>query len=227
VNGKRTSLLSTEEKLIEQIVKVLDVELSADEREKIDSHNPKSYEELAGYGLGLVYEKKGKFTDALVSYQGSVRGQEAAIVLAAEARAYKRLNSPEKALKCYETAVERDPHFAEGWYRLNLYEAQLNHKDDRALECCLKALEIAPRFGKARLSLGTRLHDLGRLDEAIAETNVAAAVLRVDPIPSYNLGLYYLESGDRVSARAWFQRSLLINPRFELARLELQKLAPR
>lgn len=224
--GKLSSFFKLERRLVDDIVKALDIELQPEDERKIQLFQPGNHQEAVHYGLGLLNEERGKYPDALIAYDNALLVDEnLALAYAGEGRVYQHLNAPMKAMSSYEKAVAKDDSFAEAWYRLNLFNVQYGQNDAKALECCKKALEIAPRFGKARLSLGTRLHDLGRLDEAIEETKRAAAILRVDPVPSYNLGLYYIEAGDRQQARAWFERALRLDPRFDLARTELQKLA--
>jgi len=227
VEGKRTAFYKLEKQLVEQFLEKMAIELQDEERARIYSHRPKDFSALLTYGLGLLNEKKGKDADALMAYQKALMDDEKMVLpYAAQARSFMRLSAPEKAMESYEKAVTKDPFFAEAWYRLNLYAAQ-RKDDEKALDCCLKALEVAPRFGKAKLSFGTRLHDLGRLQEAIEETKSAATILKVDPLPSYNLGLYYLEAGDAQAARGWFEQALRRAPDFELARAELVKLNQR
>jgi tetratricopeptide (TPR) repeat protein len=228
VSGKLSSLPDLEKRLVGQLLAALDIKLQRDERRKISAQDPGNFSAFMSFAHGLVYEKKGLLADALMSYQKTLMDdKELAVPCAAQARVYKEMNAPLKAMQSYQQAVERDPFFAEAWYRLNLYAAQYNREDEKAIEYCRKALEIAPSFGKARLSLGTRLHDLGRLDEAIEETKLAASNLRADPIPPYNLGLYYLEAGEPSEARQWLETALRLDPRFELARTELDKLAEK
>jgi Tfp pilus assembly protein PilF len=228
VSGKSSAIFNLEKQLVEQLCAALNVQIDKDEHKRIYAQMPSSYSAFINYGKGLVYENKEKFTEALIAFQKATTNKESvALVFAAEAQTYEHLNAPLKAMHCYQKAVEHDPSLAEVWYRLNLYAVQFRKDDRKALEYCRNALEVAPRFGKARLSLGTRLHDLGHLSEAIAETRVAAEILRTDPIPFYNLGLYYLEAGDRESARTSFERSLQLDQDFERAKTELQKLRPK
>jgi Tfp pilus assembly protein PilF len=46
----------------------------------------------------------------------------------------------------------------------------------------------------------------------------------VDPLPCYNLGIYYNEAGQPAEARKWFEQALAINPGFDLALTEIKRL---
>ncbi len=225
VSGKRSAALHLEKQLVAKLLNGLGVEPQEDERQRIEFSETRSLTAFVDFGLGLLNERKGKSAEALISYEKAADDEKkAALFYMAEARSYRALNATEKTMICYEQAVKADEYFAEAWYRLNLYAAQYSGDNKKALECCQKALEIAPRFGKARLSLGTRLHDAGELENAIAETEKAAVLLRNDPLPLYNLGIYNLEAGERGTALSYFQKALTLDPKFSPARDELNKL---
>ncbi len=223
--GKKSEIFKLQRQLVYQLINSLEISLSKEERKRIKSSSPKKLKAADEFGRGLKDEQKDKYTDALIAYDNAVTtDRQLAAPYAAEARIYDKYNAPLRAMQSYENAVARDKFFAEAWYELNLYASQYRENDALALEYSKKAVEIAPRFGKARLSLGTRLHDLGHLSEAIEETKDAASLLPTQPLPRYNLGLYYLEAGNRDEARAWFERALKLDPDYERARIELQKL---
>jgi tetratricopeptide (TPR) repeat protein len=87
-----------------------------------------------------------------------------------------------------------------------------------------QALEVAPRFGKAHLSLGVRLYGVGNRDGAIEHMKMAAELLPVDPMPRFSLGIVYRDSGKPKEARKWFEEALLRNPGLERARVEIMNL---
>lgn len=223
--GKKSEIFKLQRQLVYQFIDSLEISPSKEEHKRIKSSSPKKLKAAKEYGQGLRNEQKEKYAEALIAYDNAVTAdRQLAAPYAAEARIYNKYNAPLRAMESYENAVARDNFFAEAWYQLSLYAAQYAQNDVLALECCKKAVEIAPRFGKARLSLGTRLHDLGHLSQAIEETKAAASLLPTHPLPRYNLGLYYLEAGERDEARTWFERALELDPDYERARIELQKL---
>jgi Tfp pilus assembly protein PilF len=225
VEGKKTQIFKLERKLVYKFIEALGIKLSKEESNRLASSSPKKFEAASEYGRGLNCERSNRYPEALVALRNAlVADKFLALPYASEAKIYKEYNAPLKAMESYENAVSRDKFFVEAGYQLNLYAAQYNKDDKAALEYCRQTLAIAPRFGKAQLSLGTRLHDLGHLNEAIEETKKAIPLLRVDPLPRYNLGLYYLEAGQRDEARKWFERALEIDPQFQLAATQLEKL---
>lgn len=225
VRGKTSEVAKMQRQLTYRFVDALGVVLSEEEEKRLTSNTPRKLEAILEYGKGLRYEQKGKLTDALIAYGNAVDSdRRLAVPYADEGRVYKEFNAPLRAMQSYENAVGKDEFFAEAWYQLNLYAAEYKDNYEMAKRCCEKALEIAPRFGKARLSLGTRLYALGDLSQAIEETKTALELLPVDPLPRYNLGVYYLEAGKTDEARKWFEEALKINPRFSLALSELENL---
>lgn len=225
VEGKPLQIFKLERELVYKFLDSLGIKLSKEESERLKFSSPKNPTAAREYGKGLSCEKGKFYAEALMALTNALDADNSlALPCAAEARIFKESNVPLKAMASYEQAVKRDKFFAEGIYQLNLYAAQYGKDDKAALEFCRQALLIAPRFGKAQLSLGTRLHDLGRLNEAIEETKKAVELLPVDPVPRYNLGVYYLEAGQRGEARKWFARALDIDPQFDLALNALERL---
>ncbi|UCD56085.1 MAG: tetratricopeptide repeat protein, partial [Candidatus Hydrogenedentota bacterium] len=228
VEGKTSKIFKLQRELVYEFIDALDITLSKEERHRLTFSSPKKFQAASEYGRGLKSEKNEKYTEALIAYENAVQAdRRIAVPYAAEARVYSKYNAPLRAMESYENAVARDKFFAEAWYQLNLYAAQYRQRHDAAMEYCEQALEIAPRFGKARLSLGVRLYALGQLGEAIEETKTAVTLLPVAPLPRYNLGVYYLEANDPREARKWFGQALELDPGFELARSELQKLVDK
>jgi len=89
------------------------------------------------------------------------------------ARAYELLNQPTKAADFYKKAIDGlikftqgNPDYSDGFYLLaNAYFAL--SRDDEAISAYNKCLQLAPRFAKARYSLGFT-YLLGKKDKAKA-----------------------------------------------------------
>jgi len=222
IEEKISALPKLQKKLTYGLIEGLGIALTKEEQERLAIGQPRKSAAIIAYGRGLKQARQENHAEALIAYRdASTSDSSFGAPYAAEAKVFQSMNAPLRALQSYETALAKDRYYAEAWYQLNIYTAQYKKRDDLAMDFCRQALEVAPRYGKAHLSLGTRLHDLGNLDGAIEETKTAAELLRVDPLPRYNLGVYYLESGDPEQARAWFERALKIDPGFELARIGL------
>jgi len=225
VEGKPSKIFQLQRQLVYQLIESLGISLTKEEDQSIRSSRPKKAQAATEYGRGLKNEKNKIYTEALIAYQNALtEDKELAAPYAGEARMFSHFNAPLRALESYENAVGRDEFFAEAWYQLNLFTAYYKEQNDMAAEYCRKALEIAPRFGKARMSLGTRLFALGEVNQAIEETEKAVALLPADPQPRYNLGIYYLERNQPEEARTWFEQALKVDPGYERARIELRNL---
>ncbi len=225
IEGKASRIFKLEREVIFRFSEALQVDLSKRERDRLTSCSPKEFEAATKCGQGLIDERGQKYADALVAYEEAAKADKCfAIPYVAEARIFRKYDAPSRAMKLLEMAVERDEFFAEAWYQLSQYATHYDQKPDLAAEYCRRALEIAPRFGIARRSLGARLHALGDLDQAIEETKKAVALLPVDPLSRHNLGVCYRDNGKPEEARKWFQEALRLNPDFEAARVELEKL---
>ncbi|GAB4333095.1 MAG: hypothetical protein Kow0099_04930 [Candidatus Abyssubacteria bacterium] len=225
VMEKPTHIFKLERALVYQLIEALGIQLTEEEKDRIESSRPRKIQAAVEYGRGLTFEQKEDFTEALMAYDSAIFADDNfAVPYADQARIYHRYNSPLRAMESYENAVARDEFFAEAWYHLNLYAAEYKNDNQAAVKYCRKALDIAPRFGKARLSLGARLYMVGDLEGAIEETNVAVSLLPTSALARYNLGIFYARSGKPEEARTWFNQALALDPDFEYAREELRKL---
>ncbi|HSA91466.1 MAG TPA: tetratricopeptide repeat protein [Terriglobales bacterium] len=74
-----------------------------------------------------------------------------------------------------------------------------------------RAVEVAPRSFKARLSLATVYKDRGRLAEAIEQFKAADEV-QPGWLSAFNLGICYYESGDLDLAEKHFRRAIAFAP---------------
>ncbi len=225
MEDKTSRALRMQKELVDRFVEALGITLSDDERARLDSGYSGKIDAAIEYGKGLKELERNRFTEALIAFGNCVTLDDSlAQVYAARAKVFNQFNAPEKASKELETAVAVDRYYAEAWYQLNIRAAVYEKRDDLAMEYCYEALAIAPRYGKARLSLGARLYAMGNLEEAIDQTEMATELLPADAMPRYNLGIFYRDSGKPEVARKWFERALKVNPGFELARVELLNL---
>jgi len=225
VEGKPSKIFKLQRQLVYEFIDALGIRLSKEEADRIKASSPRKAKAASEYARGLRNEQNKMYTEAIIAYQNATTDDKyIAVPYAGEARIFAIFNAPLRAVESYENAVVRDESFAEAWYQLNLYAAHYKKQDDLAAKYCRKALEIAPRFGKAHMSLGTRLFDLGDVDQAIEETEKAVPLLPADPQSRYNLGIYYLNRNKPEEARTWFEQALRVDPGYELARTELQKL---
>jgi len=225
LEGKTSRIFRLQKELEYQFINALGIPVSEEEEERIASSAPRKAEAAIEYGRGLKAARRGNNTEALIALENACTLDASfAAPYTARAEVFREFNAAEKAISSLEKAVAIDGSYAEAWYQLNIYTSAYREDEDLAMGYCYEALSIAPLFGKARLSLGARLYNMGDIEGAIEQTKTAAEFLPTDAMPRHNLGIYYGDSGNIEEARAWFERALKVNPSFELSRTELMNL---
>jgi tetratricopeptide (TPR) repeat protein len=130
----------------------------------------------------------------------------------------------EEAVDLYRESIETFPtaeaHTFLGW--TYSFQGRL----EEAIAECQLAIRIDPDFGNPYNDIGVYLIELGRPDEAVPWLEKAIGAKRYDAYhyPYYNLGRIYLAKELYTQARNYFERSLGIDPDYELARGALDKL---
>lgn len=134
--------------------------------------------------VGVVYGKKGNFTEALKYFDMALAGSEGAelidvrlLTLNNLGIVYDKLGKPEKALQYLDEAITlaRDKNLPENEARLTVSKAAVvSHKDpEAALQSLLAALETVKKVGLKNLeadiydNLGATYYKLGRYKESI------------------------------------------------------------
>jgi tetratricopeptide (TPR) repeat protein len=214
--------------LVYQLIQSLDIQLTKEEESRIKSCTPTKPSALVLFGRGLQLEKSGRYTEAFVALGDAAdEDKRFAASYLAEARLFKKYGAPLRSVTSLEMALQRDKYYAEAWYELNMYVSRYKEDNETAITYCQQAIEVAPRFGKAHLSVGVRLYNRGDIAGAIEETRKAVELLPADPLPSYNIGFYYIEAGRPDEGRPWLEQALGIDPNFKPALEELQRLSEK
>lgn len=134
--------------------------------------------------------------DALAHAQEAVKAQESPAALAALARAQIRMQDPVAALAAADKAIavgagSAVAHEAKG-------EALLaNHRRDEALASFRKALELDPKWNRARLGLSSALTGSGKHADAVAEARKVTAAEEKNAEAYAVLGLALLAENDK------------------------------
>jgi len=99
-------------------------------------------------------------------------------------------------------------------------------KLDEAIDECKKAIVVDPTYGNPYNDIGAYLIERNEYDQAIPWLEQAIGSLRYEAYhyPWYNLGRVYVAKELYTKARECFQKSLEIEPRYNLAAEALQKL---
>ena len=88
---------------------------------------------------------------------------------------------------------------------------------DKAMKAYVLALEKAPDYVGAMVSLGQTLRMLGRYDQALRMGKQVLARNTTDPDGLYLMGLTHYARGDEAAAAAYLKRFLETNPELEPA----------
>ena len=125
------------------------------------------------------------------------------------------------AVQLYKQSIEMFPT-AEAYTFLG-WTYHFQGKIDDAIAECKKAIEVDPAFGNPYNDIGSYLIERGKYDEAIPWLEKAIGSSRYEAYhyPWYNLGRAYVNKEMYRKARECFEKSLEIEPAYELARQAL------
>jgi tetratricopeptide (TPR) repeat protein len=173
--------------------------------------NPWSQAQVHYSTAGTLLEK-GKLDKAIAELREAIRLKpELAAAHNNLGIALRRKGDHDGALKAFRQAVRHDPEMAVG--HANLADELRYSKDFAgALEHARKAADLPSNEPGHRVALGSILHDLGRVDEAVAEYR---KVIRLRPelaVAHYNLGLALKTRGDRDEAIVALEEALRLKP---------------
>lgn len=128
------------------------------------------------------------------------------------------------ALDYYQSALDVYPESIEAWYNIGMFY-QVRGEVDKALETYSQLHQVDSTYADAYFNHGY-VHMLMTedLDSALHFFNIA-----VDLDPEYfqaynNIGLCYEKKGDFAMARSYYQKSIEINPNYQLAKDNLNAL---
>lgn len=142
--------------------------------------------------MGVAYNEKGKKDIAIECYK--------------EAEA-----NFDKAIKCFQQALEINPDFAEAYFNMGI---SYNEKDKKgkAIRCYKKAIEINPDYVKAYYNMGQAYCDKGDGYKAIRFYKKAININPEDAEAYNNLGDAYCNIDKYKKAIECYKKAININP---------------
>jgi predicted O-linked N-acetylglucosamine transferase (SPINDLY family) len=163
---------------------------------------PRSVDALRN--LGLVLRVQRRAAEAVETYRAALALQpKDPATLSNLGNALLDLSNREEAAACFREALALAPGHADAhhnWGLLHLRSGELQ----RASEKFRAALAINPRLGESEKGLASALHDLGRIDEAIAAAR-RAMVLRPQDRDVHSQLLFSLLHSPDVGMREIFE----------------------
>ncbi len=133
----------------------------------------------------------------------------------------------DEAILLYKKSIAAGPtaeaHTFLGW----TYSFQGRYEE--AIAECKRAIEVDPDFGNPYNDIGAYLVELGRLDEAVAWLEKAIEAPRYEPrhYPHFNLARIHVRRYDWGPAIERLRKAVELEPRYLVARRELEKLLAR
>ena len=115
----------------------------------------------------------------------------------------------DKAIECYQKAIEIYPDFAGAYYNMGIaYYNKGNY--EKAIECYQNAIEIYPLYARAYYNMGFAYSDKGNYEKAIECYQNAIDIDPEDASAYNNMGIAYLNKGMDISAAdSFYQAGLL------------------
>jgi arylsulfatase A-like enzyme/Tfp pilus assembly protein PilF len=159
---------------------------------------------VAHVGLGKAAKEEGRVPDAFEHFK------KAAACPDEPGQGYYALGSlseltgdTARAIGYYKKAIQLDPTIVEAHYNLAILAKK--HADRASASKYLnEAVRINPRFAKGHYGVANLLREEGRIEEAVAQYQVALGLNRKDPDIYLNLGVAYATAGDlRRAVEAW------------------------
>ena len=128
----------------------------------------------------------------------------------------------QEAIACYEAAVTHDPRYASAYFNLGL---ALLHMNDlvRAEYCLRQAAALAPGDAQVRARHARALVELGRQEEAMAETLRSVELDPDSSVVRNDAGVVHSTIGDFDTAREYYRAALALDPGNAKAALNLAK----
>ncbi len=159
---------------------------------------PKEFQHLAFARIGELYERAGKFTEAVEAYKAAVTESPTWVAERSKlAETYLKLNQPSAALPHVKEAIRLQPKDAHNYLLMGQIQSRIG-QDAAALKAFQKAIELEPgnafthyRLGLEYESTGAKIPALHSYTSAemIAEKNKSYA----DLLPDINRAIARLQ----------------------------------
>jgi protein O-GlcNAc transferase len=124
---------------------------------------------------------------------------------------YNQLGKPQKAINCFEKAIQINPNSANAYYSLGVIFTQLG-ESQKAISCYEKAIQINPNSANAYYSLGVIFAQLGESQKAISCYEKAIQINPNHIHAHNNLGVIFAQLGESQKAINFFEKAIQINP---------------
>lgn len=178
--------------------------------------NPNS--PIAQRNLGYLYERQGRYRDALAAYaKAADLGPQLGYIHISAGNTYQAMADFPNALTEFQKAADANPDSPVGADQLG-HAAAVSGDTDRALVVLKKAIQIDPTYGPAYAHLGSVYYSRYNYESAITNFKKAFDLGVRSEEYYYELGLCYIYLDDCENGKVWMQKALEINPDSKPAR---------
>ena len=165
--------------------------------------------------LGDIEYRNKNYTDA-INYYKKLQGKGDDFLPEIKlAQAYLSMNEVQKAKEIYAKILKVSSKSFMAYYQMALLDS------DRELEYLKKALSINPNFNDAWLALVNYSIKHGKIENALTYLSASKYINDNDYRYYYYLGVILKNKGLFADAKENFERSLNLNPEYELTKKEL------
>lgn len=176
------------------------------------------------HNLGCVYFQKRRWDDAIAYFQQALQGQpEEPLTHANLALAYQQKGLTDQAQREWQWVVDREPENVPARMALaDLYfRQQKYHEAEREYQ---KALELGAQDAGVFTNMGVIYLERNELGLAEASLKRALKLESHNPRAYHYLGICYEQRGNKAKALEMYQKALEIDPGYEEARLNQDRL---
>jgi len=167
---------------------------------------------LAHNNLGVEYEKMGRLSLAIHSFESSLQYKsDFHLAHYNLGNIYKKLGQYEDSVSPYKNALEINPKYYQAHFNLG-YSYQSLGKLEDSIESYEKALKINPQFFKAQFNLGNAYRDLGRLEESVKSYERALITIPGHLTSLVNMGKVLSQLNKNQLAINAISRAIELNP---------------
>lgn len=123
-----------------------------------------------------------------------------------------------EALAAYQQAIQRNPEYAEAYYRLGLAHAVLEQKKEaeaaykKAIELYKKFVQENPKDADAFFNLGESYRHLHQYEDAVRAYKQAIRLQPEDPEMFYELGVTQIKLAQYSEATSALQKAIDLDP---------------
>ncbi len=220
---KLSDVFVVQDEILQEVVDKLEIELNGKEKKLLLKHHPEDLEAYDLYlrGRSFLNKEIGEVMEkAILYFKGAIKiAPDYAQAYAGLALSYIPLGlwdymPPKdvypKAKKAATKAIEIDETLAEAHYSLGLVKMFYDWDWEGAEKELKRAIELSPNSAEAHDGYAAYLSARGKMDQAIAEAEIA---VDLDPLSWYfnaNLGMYLLRAERQQDAKERFRKILTI-----------------